>query len=93
VRFYKGVTYVTAGAHAEALREFDACAARRGEVTAVFLDDVPSYRYIVPLSYWLGRTHDALGARERARRYFEEYLALRSPPSDALARDAAARTK
>jgi tetratricopeptide (TPR) repeat protein len=93
VRYHKGVAYVAAGAYPEALRELDACTARRGEATAVFLDDVPTYRYTVPLSYWLGRTHDALGSRERARQYFAEYLAVRSPGTDSLARDAAARMR
>jgi hypothetical protein len=93
VHFYKGLAYVAASGYAEALREFDACTGRRGEVTAVFLDDVPTYRYIVPLSYWLGRTHEALGARETARKHLQEYLALRSPTTDNLARDAAKRVE
>jgi hypothetical protein len=28
---------------------------RRGEATAVFLDEVPSYRYLPPVYYYLGR--------------------------------------
>jgi eukaryotic-like serine/threonine-protein kinase len=91
VRFYKGLAYSAAGAHAEALREFEACLNRRGEATAVFLDDVPTYRHIVVVSYWLGRTHEALGAHETARRHFRDYVALRSPETDALARDAVQR--
>ncbi len=91
VRFLKGVAYVGAKAYAEALSELELCEKRRGEATAVFLDDVPSYRYMVPLSYWLGRAHDGLGARDAAARHFNQYLSLRSSATDALAKDAAAR--
>jgi tetratricopeptide (TPR) repeat protein len=91
VRYLKGVAYVEAKAYAEALSELELCEKRRGEATAVFLDDIPSYRYMVPLSYWLGRAHDGLGARDAAARHFNRYLSLRSAATDALAKDAAAR--
>jgi tetratricopeptide (TPR) repeat protein/predicted RNA-binding protein YlqC (UPF0109 family) len=91
VRYLKGVAYVGAKAFAEALSELELCDKRRGEATSVFLDDIPSYRYMVPLSYWLGRAHDGLGARDAAARHFNHYLSLRSPTTDALAKDAAAR--
>jgi len=91
VRFLMGVAYVEAGAYAEALSELGLCEKRRGEATAVFLDDIPTYRYMVPLSYWLGRAHEGLGARDAADRHLRAYLALRSPATDPLAKDAAAR--
>lgn len=91
IRFLKGVAYVEARAYAEALSELELCEKRRGEATAVFLDDIPSYRYMVPLSYWLGRAHDGLGARDAAQRHLRAYLSRRSPATDALAKDAEAR--
>jgi eukaryotic-like serine/threonine-protein kinase len=91
VRFLMGVAYVEAGAYAEALSELELCDKRRGEATAVFLDDVPSYRYMVPLSYWLGRAHEGLGARDAATRHYNRYLSMRAPATDALAKDAATR--
>jgi tetratricopeptide (TPR) repeat protein len=94
VRFYKGLAYLDAGEHAQALAELELCEKkRRGEATALFLDDMPTYRAVVPLSYWLGRAHEALGSRDAAHRHLRAYLALRSPDTDALARDAAARVK
>ena len=93
VRFYKGIVYVELRAYPDALSELELCEKRRGEATAVFLDDVPTFRYLVPLSYWLGRAHDGLGARDAATRHFTAYLALRSPAADPLAKDAAARLK
>jgi hypothetical protein len=86
-----GVAYVEARAYAEALSELELCVKRRGEATAVFLDDIPTYRYMVPLSYWLGRAHEGLGARDAAQRHLRAYLTLRSPATDPLAKDAAAR--
>ena len=91
VRYLRGVAYVEARAYAEALSELELCEKRRGEATAVFLDDIPTYRYLLPLSYWLGRAHDGLGARDAAARHFNHYLSLRAPATDALAKDAAAR--
>jgi tetratricopeptide (TPR) repeat protein len=91
VRYLMGVAFVETRAYAEALKELELCEKRRGEATAVFLDDIPSYRYLVPLNYWLGRAHDGLGARDAAERHLREYLALRSPARDPLAKDAAAR--
>ena len=91
VRYLKGVAYVEARAYAEALSELTLCEKRRGEATAVFLDDIPTYRYLVPLNYWLGRAHQGLGARDAAERHLRAYLALRSPAADPLAKDAAAR--
>ena len=91
VRFYKGVAYTQAGAFADALAELELAQKRRGEATAVFLDDVPTFRYVVPVSYWLGRAHEGLGAVDAASRFYRIYLALRSPEADALARDAARR--
>jgi tetratricopeptide (TPR) repeat protein len=93
VRFYKGVAYVGLQAYPDALSELELCEKRRGEATAVFLDDVPTFRYVVPLGYWLGRAHDGLGARDAAQRHYQTYLALRSPAADPLAKDAAARIK
>jgi tetratricopeptide (TPR) repeat protein len=91
VRFYKGMAYIAAGANVEALSEFQLCEQRRGEATAVFLDDVPTFRAVVPQNYRLGRAHHAHGARDAAERYLRAYLALRSPATDALAKDAARR--
>ena len=49
VRFDLGVAYVKGGHFAQALSEFETCLRRRGEASAVFLDDVPTFRYLAPL--------------------------------------------
>lgn len=45
-RFSLGRAYLALGALPEAAAEFDRCLARKGEATALFLDDLPSYRFV-----------------------------------------------
>jgi tetratricopeptide (TPR) repeat protein len=92
VRFNQGIAYVEAGRHAEGLADLELCLKRRGEATAVFLDDVPSFRYLVPLSYWLARAQEGVGMRANALQNYTAYLALRAmTPSDPLVTDARRR--
>ncbi len=77
-RFYLGKAYAMAGNHAEALGEFELCAERLGESTALFLDDIPTFEYHAPLYYWLGRTRQAMGSQSGATRDLERYLLLRT---------------
>ncbi len=91
-RFSLGVAYVEAGHYAEALPELQLAEKRRGEATAIFLDDVPSFRYLAPLPYWLARAQDGLGMKPAAETNYRAYLALRaSAPNDPLAADARKR--
>ncbi len=83
LRFALGVAYVQANQFPEALSELEACQKRRGEATAIFLDDVPTYRYLAPLPYWLGRAHEGVGARPAAERDYTAYVNSRT----ATARD------
>ncbi len=61
IRYYRGRAYLEAGFATEAMDEFTACMDRRGEATAVFLDDLPTYRYMADLPEWLGRAQSGLG--------------------------------
>jgi tetratricopeptide (TPR) repeat protein len=45
-RLSLGRAYLALGAFPEASAEFDRCLARKGEASAVFLDDLPSYRLV-----------------------------------------------
>ncbi len=90
--FDLGVAYVRAGHFPEALAEFDVCTKRRGEASALFLDDVPTLRYLVPLLYWQARAQDGVGMKGAAAANYKAYLAVRSAESqDALAIDAQQR--
>jgi tetratricopeptide (TPR) repeat protein len=90
--FDLGIAYVRAGHYAEALSEFDTCTKRRGEATAMFLDDIPSFRYLATLLYWLGRAQEGVGMKGPSTENFKAYLSLRPEPlKDALAADARQR--
>jgi tetratricopeptide (TPR) repeat protein len=90
-RFDLGVLFVEAGRYAEALPELELCEKRKGEASAIFLDDIPTYRYLAPLPYWLGRAREGLGMRDVAAHSYESYLALRGDTGDPLAVDARRR--
>ena len=67
-RMSLGMAYVQAGAYAEALSEFDVCQRRRGEAMAVYLDDVPTARYLAPLpTGWDARRKGSANAPPRWR--------------------------
>jgi len=55
-----GRAYLDAGMFTEADSEFELCLRRKGEASAVFLDDVPTFRVIPPLYYYLGRAQEGL---------------------------------
>ena len=61
-RYLLGRAYLEAGAFTEAYSELEICLKRRGEATAIFLDDVPSYHYLPPVYYYLGRAQEGLGS-------------------------------
>jgi len=92
-RFGLGRAYLEAGAFTDADTEFDACVKRRGEATAVFLDDEPSWRYFAPVYYYLGRAREGLqspGAEEA----YQSYLKIREKSvNDPLATDAKKRLR
>lgn len=90
LRFYRGQAYLSAGYHAEALDEFTACRERHGEATAIFLDDLPTYRYMAELPYWIGRAQEQLGMAEAAQENYRTFIARR-PAGGPLADDARQR--
>jgi tetratricopeptide (TPR) repeat protein len=88
VRFYLGAAYAQKGEAGLALAELEQCERRVGEMTAVFLDDIPTFRYRVPLLYWLGKTRLALG-QATAHATLIEFLGHRPPDAtDAMTVDA-----
>jgi tetratricopeptide (TPR) repeat protein len=90
VRMQLGRAYFRAGSFAEALDEFTACQARRGEASAVFLDDLPSWRYLSSVPYWRGRAQQEVGMQDAARQSYTDFLGYRNDNSPVVA-DAKAR--
>ena len=73
-----------------ALDEFTICMERRGEAASLFLDDLPTYRYVAPLYYWLGVAQQELFMSAAATANFEAFLQLR-PNGGVLVEDASRR--
>jgi tetratricopeptide (TPR) repeat protein len=91
-RFNLGIAYIEAGAFPEALGELDRSQKRRGEATAVLLDEVPTFRYLATLPYWLGRAQEGALQRAAAKENYKAFLAIRSgSPRDLTVIDARKR--
>jgi len=90
LRFALGQAYLAAGSAPEALDEFNDCFRRRGEAAALFLDDLPTWRYLATLPYWQGRAQQELGMASAAQQSFTAFLELRDE-LDPLAQDARQR--
>lgn len=78
LRFELGKAFLRAGSYAEALDEFNSCEARKGEASALFLDDLPTWRYLAELPYWRARAQQEVGMTEAARQSYDAYLTLRA---------------
>ena len=63
LRFHLGSAYLQAGeAHAPAaLAELETCLERRAETAAVFLDDVPTFRYLTPVRDGIAQARQVIG--------------------------------
>jgi tetratricopeptide (TPR) repeat protein len=90
-RFYLGRASLEAGDFAQASSEFDACQKRRGEATAIFLDDEPSYHEFPPVLYYLGRAQEAQHNQAAADTYKSFLVIKASATEDPLVADARRR--
>jgi tetratricopeptide (TPR) repeat protein len=90
LRFHLGHAYFEAGYYVEALDEFTTARDRQGEATALFLNDLPTYRIMATLPYWQGRAQAELGMSDAAAENFAKFVANR-PGGGPLADDARQR--
>ena len=74
--FLLGQAYLEAEAYSEAYTEFDRCLKRRGEATSVFFSDLPTYRYLPPVFYYLGRAQEGLNSPE-AKDSYKAFLSIK----------------
>ncbi len=90
-RFDLGRAYIELGAFPQADSALEICLKRRGEATAVFLDENPSYHLLPPLYYYLGRAQEGLKSAAAAESY-KTFLAIKTKSeSDPLVADAKKR--
>jgi tetratricopeptide (TPR) repeat protein len=75
-RFLLGRAYLESEAYAEAYSEFEECLRRQGEATSVFFNDLPSYRYLPPVYYYLGRAQEGLKS-PAAKGSYETFLLIK----------------
>ena len=75
-RYGLGRALLAAERFPEAESELDKClGSRQGEATAVFLDEIPTYRMLAPVHYYMGLVREGLkndrGASESFRRFVD----------------------
>ena len=89
-RYGLGRAYQEAGAYAQAQQELESAVMRRGEITDVFLQIVPTYRYFGPAQYQLARVQESLKSPV-AVESFKAFLAPKRGSDDPLVADAKKR--
>jgi tetratricopeptide (TPR) repeat protein len=91
-RFILGRAYLGINAYPEAYSALESALKRRGEATAVFLDDVPSYRHVPPVYYYMGLVQSGLKSNA-APESFKKYVDLMNGADPhAMLADARARS-
>jgi serine/threonine protein kinase/tetratricopeptide (TPR) repeat protein len=90
--FYLGLAYLDAEDYSAAYSEFETCIKRGGEAVSVFLNDIPSYRYLAPVYYYIGRAQEGLGSGAASESY-DKFLKIKEKDdgSDPMVKDARRR--
>lgn len=87
VRYWLGRGRLNRKQFVEASSEFDLCHQRRGEALTLYIDDLPTYRQLVPLYFYRGQAEMGLNAKQGGGS-LDQFLALRPGEEDAMARAA-----
>src|SRR5215831_3849497 len=88
--FDAGRAYVELGAFAEADSELETCQKHRGEATALFLDESPTYYVFPPVYYYLARAQEGLKS-SAASESFKTFIDIKNSGQDPLLADARRR--
>jgi hypothetical protein len=88
--FDAGRAYVELGAFAEADSELETCQKRRGEATALFLDESPTYYVFPSVYYYLGRAQEGLKSSAATDSY-KAFIEIKGGGQDPLLADARRR--
>ncbi|MEO6235418.1 MAG: protein kinase [Vicinamibacterales bacterium] len=76
-RYALGRALLAAEQYPEAESEFDKCLTRQGEATAVFLDEIPTYRILPPVHYYMGLVRQGLRNERGAQDSFRTFLEMK----------------
>jgi len=90
-RFLLGCAYLETKAYSEAYSEFDQCLKRRGEATSVFFTDLPTFRYLPPVYYYLGRAQEGLKSNAASDSYKAFLVIKEKADGDWMIKDARQR--
>jgi eukaryotic-like serine/threonine-protein kinase len=92
-RFALGRVYLEANAFTEAYSEFEKCEKRKGEAMSVFLNDLPTVRYLDSLDYYMGRALEGQGKKAAAKEAYQKFLKIKAnaDPGQAMVEDARRR--
>jgi tetratricopeptide (TPR) repeat protein/tRNA A-37 threonylcarbamoyl transferase component Bud32 len=74
--FALGKAYLKSELYAEALQEFEVCLKRQGEAVVMFLNDVPTSRYLPQIYYYIGRAQEGMGSASASESY-REFLKIK----------------
>jgi eukaryotic-like serine/threonine-protein kinase len=77
-RFVLGRAYLEAKAFTEAAAEFEKCEKRKGEALSVFLNDLPTVRYLDSLDYYIGRSLEGQGKIAAAKESYQKFLDIKA---------------
>ena len=91
-RYLLGRAYLDGKLYVEAQAEFDLCIRRRGEAAALFRDDMPTYRFVPPVYYYLAQSLEGLKSAGAPEAY-RTFLSLKTGEEDLLARQARVKAK
>ena len=90
--FDLGRADVEAKAYTEADSQFEICTKRRGEVTALFLDESPTFHLYPPVLYYRGLAQDGLNSPSAAQ-WYKAFLSIKEKGEpDPMIQDARKRT-
>jgi len=74
--FALGKAYLKGEHYSKALSEFEECLERQGEAVVMFLNDIPTSRYLPQIYYYLGRAQEGMGSAT-ASESFREFLKIK----------------
>jgi tetratricopeptide (TPR) repeat protein len=70
-----GRSFLEAGMYPEASSEIETCLKRRGEASALYLDDLPTFRLLPPVYYYMARVQEGLKSPAASESY-RAFLAI-----------------